>query len=539
MLTFACLPQSRPLLNREPLVQKSPQIRLLTAVLACLLVWLYAPTLAHLVAQWWHDPNFSHGFFVPLFSAFVVWEERDRLRHLPPQPSWSGLLLLIVALCLLIVGQMGAELFLARFSLLLVLAGLVVLFLGWNFFRATLFPWAFLLLMIPIPTILFNQITFPLQLLTSRVAAEALPVLGVPVLREGNVMQLAAGKPLEVAEACSGIHSLISLLALAIIYGYLMEKRLWVRWLLAFAAVPIAIAANNVRIIGTGLLVQYWDPDKAEGFYHASWGWIIFVISLFMLFALHWLIRLVWPEKQARSVRGSEKPSAQVEPQKSQQSSGPIRAEFARFIFAALLIASAAIFLQAHGRSEVFPPRQALESLPMQLGAWSGSDVTIDAEVLPVLGPGDFLLRVYENQAHSQPDIDLFVAYFPSQRTGDTIHSPQNCLPGAGWSPVELKRVTLSLPGHRPFPANRYVVARGDDRQLVVYWYWAHDRGVASEYWAKFYLVKDSIAMNRSDGALVRFTTEMLPGETAAAAEARILPLMREVGPLLDTYIPR
>ena len=265
-------------------------------ILGILVLWLYWPTLTHLVGQWWHNPNFSHGFFVPLFSAFVVWQDRDRLARLPLRQSWSGLIILALAMFVLVVGQMGAELFLSRTSLLLVLAGVTVLFFGWNHFRATVFPWAFLILMIPIPAIIFNQITFPLQLLASRVAATILPLLGVPILREGNVINLPS-MALEVAEACSGIRSLISLLTLAIIYGFLMEKRLWVRCLLALASVPITVVANSVRIIGTGLLVQYWDPDKAEGYFHASWGLIIFVISLLLLYALHGLINLVWPER--------------------------------------------------------------------------------------------------------------------------------------------------------------------------------------------------------------------------------------------------
>jgi EpsI family protein len=210
-----------------------------------------------------------------------------------------------------------------------------------------------------------------------------------------------------------------------------------------------------------------------------------------------------------------------------------------RFVVAALLIASAAIFLQAHTRSEVFPARLPLESFPHQLGAWISADVPLEKDVLDVLGNGDFLLRVYRNQQNPQPDIDIFLAYFPSQRAGDTIHSPKNCLPGAGWTPIQNSRVTLSLPGHAPFPANRYVIAKGDSRQLVLYWYWAHDRGVASEYWAKFYLVADSIKMNRSDGSLVRITTAMYPAETPDAAEQRLLPFADSVLPLLDSYIPR
>jgi exosortase len=265
------------------------------AVIAALLLWLYGPTLAHLVAQWWHDPNFSHGFFVPLFSGFVVWQERDRLARIPILPSWSGLALLGASLCVFIVGQLGAELFLARSSMLLVLAGLIVLFLGWSYFRALLFPLAFLVLMIPIPAIIFNQITFPLQLLDSRLAAAVLPWLGVPVFREGNIINLPS-MPLNVAEACSGIRSLMSLTTLAIIYGYLMDRRTAVRVLLAVASIPIAVAANSLRIIGTGLLVEYWDADKAEGYFHASWGVFVFVIALVMMYLLHQTICVIWPE---------------------------------------------------------------------------------------------------------------------------------------------------------------------------------------------------------------------------------------------------
>lgn len=216
-----------------------------------------------------------------------------------------------------------------------------------------------------------------------------------------------------------------------------------------------------------------------------------------------------------------------------------MRGSTSRFAFAALLILSAAIFLEAHSSSEVFPSRAPLSSFPEKLGAWTGTDIPLEKDVLEILGPGDFLLRAYHNLETAEPEVSLFIAYFPSQRAGDTIHSPQHCLPGAGWTPIENKRITLDLPGHVPFPANRYLIARGDSRQLVFYWYWAHDRGVASEYWAKYYLIADSIKMNRSDGALVRIITPMLAGESTDAAQQRLLPLAGIFQPLLDTYIPR
>ena len=262
-----------------------------------LVAWLYFPILSRLAVQWWQDPNFSHGFFVPMFSGFLLWQDRQRLATLPRKPSWWGLPVVLVSLFLVIVGVLGAELFLSRISLLTLMAGLIIFFLGWGFFRAVLFPWAFLILMVPIPVILFNQVTFPLQLFASKVAANVLPLAGVPVLREGNVIVLPA-MPLEVAEACSGIRSLLSLTTLAIIYGALMETRVWLRVVLALASVPIAVAANSLRIVGTGLLVQYWDPDKAQGFFHAFSGWLIFVVSLIMLFFLHQLLVKIWPAEK-------------------------------------------------------------------------------------------------------------------------------------------------------------------------------------------------------------------------------------------------
>jgi exosortase len=271
-----------------------------TATLLVLVGLLYAPILVRLVQQWWSDPNFSHGFFVPAFAGFVVWQERSRLEAIRPVPSGWGLAVILLSLCTLILGVFGAELFLSRVSLLLLATGMILFFMGWEFLRAVMFPLLFLVLMVPIPAIIFSQITFPLQILASKLSATVLPILGVPVFREGNVINLPA-MPLEVAEACSGIRSLLSLTTLAIMYGYLMEKRVSIRVLLALASVPIAVAANGLRIVGTGLLVQYWDPEKAEGFFHAFSGWLIFVVSLLMLFALHRGLSLLRGSREASS----------------------------------------------------------------------------------------------------------------------------------------------------------------------------------------------------------------------------------------------
>jgi len=289
-------PVSFPRFAVSPTPEKRPIWQ--TAVLIALILWVYAPILGRLCQQWWSDPNFSHGFFVPAFSMFVVWQNRKELAAVLPAPSSWGLPLILFSLLTLILGVFGAELFLSRISLVLLIAGMVIFLRGWGTLRAVLFPLAFLVLMVPIPSIVLNQITFPLQILASKLAAWILPIIGVPVLREGNVINLPA-MPLYVADACSGIRSLLSLTCLAIMYGYLLEKRMGVRVFLALASIPIAVAANAFRIVGTGLLVQYWDPDKAEGFFHQFSGWLIFVVSLLMLFALHRIVTFRDPRAEA------------------------------------------------------------------------------------------------------------------------------------------------------------------------------------------------------------------------------------------------
>jgi len=256
------------------------------AALCILIAWLYFPIIFRLAKQCWHDPNCSHGFLVPVFSSFVLWRQRSRLFALMPRPSTWGLPLLIFSLCVLVVGVLGAEIFLSRVSLLLLVASLTIYLLGWGHFRVALFPLAFLTLMIPLPEILLSRITFPLEILASRLAAVLLPFLGVPVLREGNLLRIPV-MPLQVAEACSGVRSLVSLVTLAIIYGYFLESRKSIRVVLAVAAIPIAVVANGLRVVGTGLLAQYGDPSMAEGFYHSFSGLFIFLLSLALLSLLH------------------------------------------------------------------------------------------------------------------------------------------------------------------------------------------------------------------------------------------------------------
>jgi exosortase len=264
--------------------------------IALLLVVLYYRVALKLVYDWYTIPDYSHGFLVPFFAAFLIWDKRKILKATPIRQAWSGIVLVIFALMVLILGVYGVELFTARMSFILLLTGLIATFFGWGMVRELRFPLLVLVLAIPFPAILFNRITFPLQLLASEIASDILPLLKVPTLHEGNVIELPIMK-LEVAEACSGIRSLMSLFTLAVFYGYFLEKTTKRRVILALASIPIAVTANVARIVGTGLCVQYWDPERALGFFHEFSGWVMFVVSLACLYLVHRAMRLISPVK--------------------------------------------------------------------------------------------------------------------------------------------------------------------------------------------------------------------------------------------------
>jgi exosortase len=253
-----------------------------------LTVACYAPVLSSLVKQWSTDADMGHGFFVPVIAGYIVWQKRNELLAIKPHPNWWGLAVVIIGGLQLIIGALGAELFLARTSLVIVLIGAVWLLGGDSILKKLAFPLLLLFFMVPIDAVIYNQITFPLQLLASRLADGALTLMSVPVLREGNILELP-NQRLSVVEACSGIRSLLSLTFLSLVYGYFFERKTWIRVVLFLSTVPIAIVANSSRVTITGVLTQV-KPDAAEGFFHEAEGWVIFMVALGILILFHQLI---------------------------------------------------------------------------------------------------------------------------------------------------------------------------------------------------------------------------------------------------------
>jgi exosortase len=255
---------------------------------SALLAVCYGPILERLVLQWNNDPDMGHGFFVPVCAGYIAWQKRGEIAGLVPKPNWWGLAVMLWGAVQLYIGTLGAEIFLSRTSLVISIIGAVWLLGGTRYLRIFAFPLFLLFFMVPIPAIIYNQITFPLQLLASRVAEDSISLLQIPVIREGNVLVLA-NQSLNVVEACSGIRSLLTLTFLSLVYGYFFERRTWVRVVLFLSTIPIAIIANAGRVTITGVFAQY-KPEYAEGLAHEAEGWVIFMVALVILIVFHQLI---------------------------------------------------------------------------------------------------------------------------------------------------------------------------------------------------------------------------------------------------------
>lgn len=289
-------PESADVSAVESAKKSMPWVAL--AWFSALLIVTYYPILKHLVEQWWSDADVGHGFFVPLVSGYIAWQRRDQLMALEWKPAWWGIALMVWGGLQAYIGLLGAELFLQRTAFLESLLGLLLVLGGTALIRELAFPLLLLPFMIPIPTVIYNQITFPLQLFASRVAEVLLGLINIPVLREGNVLELASQK-LSVAEACSGIRSLLSLSFLALVYAYFFDNKVWMRFALFIGVLPIAIIANAGRVTITGILSER-DPELARGFFHELEGFVIFAIAFAMLYVLHLLISWIYRWKFAK-----------------------------------------------------------------------------------------------------------------------------------------------------------------------------------------------------------------------------------------------
>ncbi len=252
-------------------------------ILALVFGFLYYKAIAALIFDWSNDPNFSHGFLIPFVALYMVWYKKNELALIPHESSKTGIFIIVLGMLVHIAGNLGAELFLMRFSMIITLSGIIVYYYGFNMFRQVLIPVAYLIIMIPIPAILWNKIAFPLQLFAANISSQSIQLLGIPVFREGNILHLA-NTSLEVVDACSGLRSLTSLIALTGIFAFLAPIDTFKKWILFFSAIPIAVVVNVIRLTITGAMAAWIGPETAHGFLHDISGLIIFGAALILVY---------------------------------------------------------------------------------------------------------------------------------------------------------------------------------------------------------------------------------------------------------------
>jgi exosortase D (VPLPA-CTERM-specific) len=511
-------------------------------------VFLYASVLAKLGIDWWADENYSHGLLVPFVIAFIVWREWPRISAAAARgPMLLGGIAVSLALVMLLAGTLGAELFSQRISLVLMLAGLVVYFAGIRVLNVLAVPFALLLLAIPIPQIVFNRIAMPLQSYASQMAVWGIRLFEVPTVRKGNVIDiLPKGATqvlsLEVVEACSGIRSLMTLVTLALILAYFTRREddgkfggfsshdLWRAVLLMLSAVPIAVVTNAARVTATGVATYYYGKQATGSTLHEASGWLVYVVALALLAGVNVLLRKLLSQRSLRedsAISALEDVSTQ-----RPEGAGGVRGVWP---VVAVLVASGIGINWIAQRSEVQVERRQLTELSSTLGEWKqrGSDIKFDPGIESVLRATDYTMREYTDPTGRVANI--YVGYYATQRTGATYHSPQNCLPGAGWQLKEPQTIDITDSTGRTFQANLYIIENGIYREAMIYWYQGRGRTEASEYRDKLNTVFDSVTRRRTDGAMVRVMTSVGDDQAASLKAAQDLSssLARELGPFI------
>lgn len=444
--------------------------RLIGAVVGLgLLGVLFAPNLRHFLYTWSTDENYSHGFLVPLIALYFA-NEASRRGAVPVR---GGGLIGAVLVLAAILGRLTATVIpvgiIGDTAFLLGLAGLVALLAGGAALRRYGFPLFFLIFMVPLPIALYTQIAGPLQLMVSQAAAAALNALGIPVLCQGNTMTLPGGLRMFVAEACSGMRQLTGFLALTTAVAFLSERPWWLRGLLIASSVPIAMIANIVRVVATGLIMFHVDPTYASGAYHMAEGLLMMGLGLGLLAALCSLVSWAWPPSRGPAPASPEAPAAPP------RSTARSRAGLVVALLAVGCLGQVAVErATATSRPEL---RQPLESIPLRVGSWAGRDVPLDPEIRERSQADEFLNRVYDDTLHPGRSVTLWVNY---SRTGLNLrHSPEVCLPAGGWEKQESQTRVLEVarPGSSAHPLTRLSYRQGELVQSVGFWYYIFGEG--------------------------------------------------------------
>jgi exosortase D (VPLPA-CTERM-specific) len=511
------------------LADRNIAVALFIAISVLVALAAFSGALSELVTRWINQEEYSHGFFIPLITAWLLWTRREALIASVGPPSWLGVLVLLVAAAMHMVGELSAFFLLSHVGFVVALLGIVLCAGGVPLLRMTFLPIVFLLFAIPTPYFIDAILSWRLQLVSSALGVWFIRLFGIPVHLAGNVIDLGYYK-LQVVEACSGLRYLYPLMSLGFLSAYLFQAPLWKRALVFVSTIPITVVMNSFRIGVIGILVNNWGPQMAEGALHFFEGWIIFIACAGLLAVEIYLLNLGSGKSFFRVFY-----LPKIEAPRTTNSGALGRAPMAAGLLLVCAMGAGALALAS--RTEIIPERTRFAEFPTKLGPWTGRPSILSPEVEHVLNLDDYIISDYSKPRTGA--VNFYVAYYASQRKGSSPHSPIVCIPGGGWRITHFERTVYNDNAiGSAIPYNRVVIEKESSRQLVYYWFVQRGRNVANEYWSKWYLLLDSITRNRTDGALVRLTTPLYPNESEREADARLQSFIRDLEPNLRSYLP-
>ncbi len=485
----------------------------------------------------WSTPEYSHGPLIPIISLYLFLRELRTADydHLPQGKRWPGILVIIFSLLLATLGNLTRIPDIVTYSMIFWVGGVVLVTFGWHRGIRHQLPVVHLVFMLPLPQFIYWQMSTFLQGISSELGVMFVKMAGVPVFLEGNVIDLGVYK-LQVAEACSGLRYLFPILSFSYLFGILYRGPFWHKAVLFLMAAPLTVVMNSIRIGIIGVLVNSYGISHAEGFLHFFEGWVIFGFCIAILFLMAVALQRLTPNPLPLS-EAIDLDTSNFLPLASRVFS--IRSSVALVVATVLTGAVSAAFIVLQQPAAEPVDRDRFSVFPRNLGEWSGIHYELDTEIEQVLGADDYINVSYVSS--SAPEmVNFFAAFYAKQNENSGIHSPEVCLPAGGWEiySLETHMVTSASGAYEPFEVNRAVIQNGLLQQVVYYWFAQRGTPYTNDFTAKMSVVYDSIAIGRTDGALVRFTSPMGPGETEADADARIMDLLDEVAPRLPRFVP-
>jgi exosortase D (VPLPA-CTERM-specific) len=499
------------------------------------MLFTFREGLVNMVA-FWESPEYSHGYLIPFISLYLLAARMELLDSVKPSASWAGVAVVLCGLAGFFLGELSALYVIVQYAFVLTVWGLVIIQVGGRGLRVLWPALIFLLFMVPLPRFIQWNLSNDLQLISSEMGTSFLRLAGIPVFLQGNVIDLGNYK-LQVVEACAGLRYLFPLMAFALLCAVMFRGAVWQRVLLFFSSLPIAIVMNSFRIAVTGVLVNSNGISAAEGFLHYFEGWVIFTLCLALLFMEMWALARLGG-RSLDEVFDLDLPGRTALPGLTVLLS-PNRPLLAAVL---LLVLGALGSFAIANRVEQVPARTPLTAFPLKLGEWRGTEGEVPREQLEELKLTDYIMASYARPGLDQ-SVELYVAYYASQRKGASIHSPKACLPGGGWVIDEFSQVRVDgagpdTPAGDALEVNRSLISLGPQRMLVYYWFQQRGRNITNEYLAKWYIFQDSLLMNRTDGALVRVITVLPEGSDVEAADQRLQEFIRVAAPRLGYYVP-